>query len=157
VGDAVLQAPLTYRGAPLEGADDHLITTMEHTVLGRRWIYDGCGDPVWAAVTASAALTGGREADLEVEQDGERKVFRSRTSAQGSGGAGATAQVSVGATGTPSPRDEGATTVVTAGPYEIIVARIAGTDLGEGATVTVGPREGDPFVAVRVRATRGDG
>jgi hypothetical protein len=153
VEGAILQAPLTYRGAPLHGADEHLITTMEHTVLGRRWIYDGCGDPVWAAVTVSAALTGGREAALEVEQDGEKKVFRSRTSAQGSGAAGA----DVEATGTPSPRDEGTTTVVTAGPYEIAVARIAGADLGAGETVTVEPRDGDPFVAVRVRATRGDG
>ncbi len=145
VGDTLLQAPLTYRGAPLDGADEHLITTMEHTVLGRRWIYDGCGDPVWAAVTVTAALTGGREADLEVEQDGERKVFRSRTSAQGSGAAGA----AVVATGTPSPREVGATTVVTAGPYEIVVARIAGADLGDGESITVAPREGDPFVAVR--------
>ena len=152
-GDTLLQAPLTYRGAPLDGADEHLITTMEHTVLGRRWIYDGCGDPVWAAVTVTAALTGGREADLEVEQDGERKVFRSRTSAQGSGAAGA----AVEDTGTPSPQDVGATTVVTAGPYEIVVARIAGADLGDGESITVGPREGDPFVAVRVRSSRGDG
>ncbi len=126
-------------------------------MLGRRWIYDGCGDPVWAAVTVTAALTGGREADLEVEQDGEKKVFRSRTSAQGSGAAGATGQAGVAAIGTPSPRDDGGTTVVTAGPYEIAVARVAGADLGDGETITVGPREGDPFVAVRVRATRGDG
>ncbi|MFE3585029.1 maltokinase N-terminal cap-like domain-containing protein [Streptomyces vinaceus] len=38
--------PLTYRGAPLEGAEDALIGTSEHGVLGRRWIYDGTHDPV---------------------------------------------------------------------------------------------------------------
>lgn len=39
-------AVLAYRGARLEGADDRLITTAEHGVLGRRWVYDGTGDPV---------------------------------------------------------------------------------------------------------------
>lgn len=38
--------PLTYRGAPLEGAAHALVGTTEHGVLGRRWVYDGCHDPV---------------------------------------------------------------------------------------------------------------
>ncbi|MCM2390502.1 maltokinase N-terminal cap-like domain-containing protein [Streptomyces albipurpureus] len=38
--------PLTYRGAPLEGAENALVGTMEHGVLGPRWAYDGCHDPV---------------------------------------------------------------------------------------------------------------
>jgi len=42
-------APLTYRGAPLEGAEHALIGTMEHGVLGTRWAYDGCHDPVFVA------------------------------------------------------------------------------------------------------------
>ncbi|MGW6916390.1 maltokinase N-terminal cap-like domain-containing protein [Kitasatospora sp. NPDC054939] len=41
--------PLTYRGAPLEGAEHALVGTMEHGVLGRRWAYDGCHDPVLIA------------------------------------------------------------------------------------------------------------
>lgn len=41
--------PLAYRGAPLAGADDFLLGTSEHGVLGTRWIYDGEGDPVWQA------------------------------------------------------------------------------------------------------------
>lgn len=45
--DQVLyQVPMTYRGAPLPGADSALIGTAEHGVLGRRWIYDGTRDPV---------------------------------------------------------------------------------------------------------------
>jgi Maltokinase N-terminal cap domain len=39
-------APMTYRASPLAGADGALIGTTEHGVLGRRWIYDGIGDPV---------------------------------------------------------------------------------------------------------------
>jgi hypothetical protein len=60
----ILQVPLTYRGAPREAAGSTLITTMTHTVLGQRWIYDGCTDPVYAAALAATILTGGREADL---------------------------------------------------------------------------------------------
>ncbi|MEU3183301.1 1,4-alpha-glucan branching protein [Streptomyces sp. NPDC006923] len=43
------QAPLSYRGAPLDGADHALIGTAEHGTLRRRWIYDGVHDPVLAA------------------------------------------------------------------------------------------------------------
>ncbi|MCZ9343436.1 1,4-alpha-glucan branching protein, partial [Streptomyces sp. TRM76130] len=41
--------PLTYRGAPLDGAGHALVGTTEHGVLGRRWVYDGCHDPVLLA------------------------------------------------------------------------------------------------------------
>jgi hypothetical protein len=51
-------APLTYRGAPLDGAEHALIGTMEHGVLGRRWVYDGVHDPV--LVTQLLALIAGR-------------------------------------------------------------------------------------------------
>ncbi len=60
----VLQVPLTYRGAPRESALDSLITTMTHTTLGNRWIYDACHDPVYARALVRAIMTGGREADL---------------------------------------------------------------------------------------------
>ncbi|GHK01368.1 maltokinase N-terminal cap-like domain-containing protein [Streptomyces sp. NPDC003753] len=50
--------PLSYRGAPLEGAEQALVGTSEHGVLGRRWIYDGTHDPV--LVTQLLALFQGR-------------------------------------------------------------------------------------------------
>jgi len=49
--------PMTYRGLPLDGADDYLIGTTEHGVLGRRWIYDGTRDPV--LITQLVALIQG--------------------------------------------------------------------------------------------------
>ncbi|MFE0641034.1 1,4-alpha-glucan branching protein [Streptomyces sp. NPDC058877] len=56
--DAVAHlVPMTYRGAPLEGAEQALIGTSEHGVLGTRWIYDGTHDPVFAA-QLYALLTG---------------------------------------------------------------------------------------------------
>jgi hypothetical protein len=51
-GEAYL-VPMTYRGAPLDGADAALIGTAEHGVLGTRWIYDGEQDPVLQAQLAA--------------------------------------------------------------------------------------------------------
>lgn len=59
----VLQVPLTYRGAP-RGDGEHLVTTMTHTTLGDRWVYDACHDPVYVAALSAVILTGGRQADL---------------------------------------------------------------------------------------------
>ncbi|MEJ3748015.1 hypothetical protein WEI85_32580 [Actinomycetes bacterium KLBMP 9797] len=64
------QVPLTYRGAPLAGADGWLIGTSEHSALGTRWIYDGCGDPVYAAALASAILADTGQAEEVWEVDG---------------------------------------------------------------------------------------
>lgn len=47
-GEVAYHAPMTYRAAPLDGAEDALIGTMEHGVLGRRWVYDATRDPVFA-------------------------------------------------------------------------------------------------------------
>ena len=48
--------PMTYRGAALDGADDALIGTSEHGVLGTRWIYDGLADPVLRAQLTALLL-----------------------------------------------------------------------------------------------------
>lgn len=49
VGGRVFHVPLTYRGAPLDGAEAFLVGTMQHSVLGTRWVYDAAGDPVYRA------------------------------------------------------------------------------------------------------------
>ncbi len=45
-GTVAYHVPLTYRGAPLDGAESALVGTSEHGVLGTRWVYDGTHDPV---------------------------------------------------------------------------------------------------------------
>jgi len=45
-GSTAYHVPLTYRGSPLAEIGDALIGTLEHGVLGRRWVYDGTRDPV---------------------------------------------------------------------------------------------------------------
>ncbi|KQR16590.1 hypothetical protein [Cellulomonas sp. Leaf334] len=73
-GGHLLQVPLTYRGAPLTGADEFLICTMEHSVLGPRWIYDAVGDPVYVRVLASVLLAGvGQAAELVEGADAPRE------------------------------------------------------------------------------------
>ena len=44
--DKILHLPVTYRGAPLDGAEDYLIAETQHSVLGERWVYDAMADPV---------------------------------------------------------------------------------------------------------------
>lgn len=58
----LFQVPLTYREEPLEGADAALITEMQHSVLGQRWVYDGLRDPTFVVMLAGVAMTGQGEA-----------------------------------------------------------------------------------------------
>ncbi|MCU1393403.1 MAG: hypothetical protein JWM34_1831 [Ilumatobacteraceae bacterium] len=69
-GDTMLQIPLTYRDAPLEGADDALITEMQHSALGTRWVYDGLGDPLFVTMLAGVTMTGQGQALGMVVHDG---------------------------------------------------------------------------------------
>jgi hypothetical protein len=61
--------PMAYRGAPLDGADEALIGTSLHGVLGMRWIYDGERDPVVRAQLA--ALLRGEAAAQSQDRSGE--------------------------------------------------------------------------------------
>ena len=83
--DSICQVPFTYRASPLEGADAHLIDTMEHSVLGKRWIYDACGDPVWAAGLVHAIRTGGTQSQMVVEMDGQEIEVPARMQVRGTG------------------------------------------------------------------------
>lgn len=72
-GDRVFQVPLTYRGVELAGADKHLISTMEHSILGTRWVYDGMGDPHFRQRLDHAIATAGTSAkQYRVDDEGNR-------------------------------------------------------------------------------------
>ncbi|MGQ4514737.1 maltokinase N-terminal cap-like domain-containing protein [Streptomyces sp. DW26H14] len=62
------QMPFTYRATPLEGAEHALVGTMEHGVLGTRWVYDGAHDPVLLG-QLYALLRGTAEAQAQRESD----------------------------------------------------------------------------------------
>jgi hypothetical protein len=130
----VIQTPLTYRSAALAGAERHLVGTSDHSVLGKRWVYDGCGDPVWAAALAAAILTGGTQADMYFEQDGERLDVPPRMHVRGSGSPGASLP---DVTSIDSVTDEGTVTVVRAGDLTLALPRVVGSSL-EGDHVLSG-------------------
>lgn len=58
----LLRVPLTYRDEPLDGAEEGLITEMQHSVLGTRWVYDGLRDPSFVTMLAAVTMTGQGEA-----------------------------------------------------------------------------------------------
>ncbi len=84
-GDQVLQVPVTYRDTPLEGADDALISTMEHSALGTRWVYDGLRDPRFVLMLAAGAMTGQGEALGMAVYDGQWYIAPSGVRIQGGG------------------------------------------------------------------------
>lgn len=73
--DRVLHVPLTYRGAPLDDADEHLVSTMDHSVLGERWVYEAQADPV-ALGCFARALAGEQEQAVVEVWEGDRLVER---------------------------------------------------------------------------------
>ncbi|GAA1954711.1 hypothetical protein GCM10009798_12390 [Nocardioides panacihumi] len=132
-GERVLHLPLTYRAAPLEGAEAFLLGTMEHTVLGKRWIYDACADPVAVRAFVTAIVTGGEQATLEVAREGQ--VVERRTPAvraSGSGSAATGPEI-----GPVSVRSSGATAVVGSPGGELVLARLLPAEVSGRETLSV--------------------
>jgi hypothetical protein len=85
-GSAIYQVPLTYRAAPLDGAEAFLVGTMDHTVLGKRWVHHASIDPVYLAVLADTIRTGGSQAELVREfADGRVEIAEPSVRVTGSG------------------------------------------------------------------------
>ncbi len=129
----VAQVPLTYRGAALVGAETALITTMQHSVLGERWVYDGCGDPAFGQALATAILTGGSQAELEVVTDGGTERREATTKVTGNGRPGS----AVAPVNAVTYRNVGTTTIITSGNLELSVPRVI--DVSAEASIPQGP------------------
>lgn len=71
--------PLAYRGAPLDGAEHALVGTMEHGVLGRRWVYDACHDPVGAAQLLALVEGRARAQDQDTSDTPDPDVVATHT------------------------------------------------------------------------------
>ena len=84
-GSVVVHVPLTYRGAPLDGAEEHLVGTTEHGVLGTRWVYDGAADPVFLLAFATMAVDEGAGAEEFFVVDGQKHVREPSVTVSGSG------------------------------------------------------------------------
>jgi len=84
-GGELLQVPLTYRDEPLHGAGDALVTEMQHSVLGTRWVYDGLRDPLFVVMLAGVAMTGQGEALGMAVYDGRWYIAPSNVRIHGGG------------------------------------------------------------------------
>lgn len=124
-GASILFVPLTYRDAPLEGGESHLLGTIDHSALGQRWVYDGCGDPVFVRELARAMVEGTTGVDVHFDTGDGPQTRATRAQAQGSGGEGPIPRLEA-----VRARDEGELTIITGDnpeEGEIVIARVIGT------------------------------
>ncbi|MEV5970553.1 1,4-alpha-glucan branching protein [Streptomyces sp. NPDC051921] len=91
--------PMTYRGAPLAGAERALIGTAEHGVLGTRWFYDAAHDPVFVA-GLTALLEGRAVAQAQSLSDTPDLTVEAYSDGPGTWHASAAPVVEEGANGT---------------------------------------------------------
>jgi hypothetical protein len=149
-GGALLQVPLTYRDAPLAGAEDALITEMQHSALGTRWVYDGLRDPVFTRMLAGVAMTGQGEALGMVEYDHRWYIAPSNVRIQGGGWT----QERVAVDGFELASDEAAASVLLNDRFELTLFRrpVPGPRPAVGLTAAwVGQAEAVVLAQVRER------
>jgi hypothetical protein len=143
---STLLVPMAYRGAPLAGAEKHLIGTAHHSVLGKRWVYDGCADPVAVSAILTAIVTGGHEAALTMEQDGEIVTYEPTCRVSGSGRASDGVRAD-----TVTLVDAGDPTLTRAGDLELVLARVVGTVVEGHDTLTAQWGDHGPVVVAAAR------
>lgn len=80
VGETIFHLPLTYHSAAVPGAEEHSVGTMQHSVLGERFVYDGLGDEVALDCFRRAICGEQVQAELEIySADGERLETRAQS------------------------------------------------------------------------------
>ncbi len=146
----VVHVPLTYRDEPLAGAEEALICTTEHSVLGTRWVYDGVRDPLHLTMLTAVAMTGQGEALGMVEFDGRWVIAPapSRVRLRGGGWHGERVPVD----GHELVGDDGASVTLVTDRFELVVHRrlVVGSQPAMGLTATWDGQD-DPVVLAEVR------
>lgn len=135
----VLQVPLTYRAEPLpEHGPASLITTMEHSVLGTRYVYDATGDPVYVRALATAILHGAGQAEQVMDGEDTPMDPTMTVSSEGSlpGHSVAETDDAAQTLDVQSAEIAGETTVVDAGVLTVTMQHVL--DLVADADVTAG-------------------
>ena len=138
---AIYQVPLTYRGAPMGGGEGWLVGTTEHSVLGQRWVYDACGDPVYAAALAAAILAGTGQAEEFFEIDGRRERREPSMNVTGRGQAAA---ADVPAIGSVRRIVEDDPTRILTDSLELTIIRLLNGRAGLDAAALTGTWSGQP-------------
>lgn len=147
-GGNLFQVPLTYREAPIDGAEESLIGQMEHTALGTRWVYDGLGDDLYRTLLAAVSLTGQGQALGMARYDSRWHVAPSAVRLEG-GGWG---EQPVAVDGFADPTHEGHTATMVNDRFELNVHRrpAAGNRPPMGLTATW-PEQVEPVALTVVR------
>jgi hypothetical protein len=146
-GGMLLQVPLTYRDEPLADAEQPLITQMQHSLLGTRWVYDGLRDPKLVVMLAAVAMTGQGEAIGMAVYEG--RWYIAPTNVRIHGGGWTLERVAVD--GFEFESDEAAKSVLRNDRFELIVFRrpAPGTRSTIGLTASWDGRA-DPVVLAEV-------
>ena len=71
-GGSYFHVPVTWRAQPLEGGN--LIGSLEHSVLGTRYCYDGASDPVYITELARVIRAADTDADIVAEGETEARA-----------------------------------------------------------------------------------
>jgi len=150
--DGLLQVPLTYRDEPLAGADHALITEMQHSVLGNRWVYDGLRDPLFVVLLAGVAMTGQGEALGLAMYDGRWYIAPTNVRIHGGGWS----QERVPVDGFELESDDATGSVLHNDRFELTVFRrpTPGPQPAIGLTATW-DGQSDPVVLAEVRERKG--
>lgn len=86
---ALLHLPLVYRNERWDGADQWSVGTMQHSVLGERWVYEASIDPIYVRELVRTIVQGGTGVDEMVETDDGPVARDPSVRVVGSGSAGA--------------------------------------------------------------------
>ena len=121
VDGRLVHVALTYRSAPLPGAERWLLGTLEHSVLGTRWVYDAQGDPVYRAELTRVVQEGDTQVRMMVETPAGPVEREPSIHVRGSGTDGPSAS-----------RPDGAR-----GPEDVAVVRFPSPDSDVPATGTL--------------------
>ncbi|SDK01077.1 hypothetical protein SAMN05428985_102255 [Nocardioides sp. YR527] len=130
VGESVVHLPVSYREAPLDGAEDFLMATTEHSALGTRYVYDACADPVAVRALLAAALTGATQEPMDVYDQG--RLVERRDTVVTAVGTGSWSPDAVPHLDGVTIRSHGATPRVEAGGFTVTVKRVADGSEAEG-------------------------
>ena len=147
-GGTLFQVPLTYRDEPLPGIADALITEMQHSVLGTRWVYDGLRDPQFVMMLAAVSMTGQGEALGMAEHKGRWFIAPSNVRIRGGGWT----QERVPVDGFELESDDAAASVLHNDRFELRMFRrpVPGARPAIGLTATW-EGQSDPVVLAEVR------
>lgn len=138
-GSSTVQVPLTYRAQPRAGAERWLVGTMQHSVLGPRWVYDACADPIYVAALAASIMLGRPQAEQYLQKEGKLELLAQSVFVHSTGPKlDAVPDVS---SATPRTTDAG-TAIEAANLHLLVIRRLDLTEQPVGALTLTGTWEG---------------